>query len=103
MYEYEMSYPFDFAPKFSTSHETNCGWAKWLFCFWLRVGFVGWQPKANVPLWVGIKFFFKMCGGENKKYRSVGIECRLTHCQLEIWSENGHLSKWFICVNSFMF
>ena len=81
-----MSYPFDFAPKFSTSHETNCGRAKWLFCFWLRVGFEGWQPKANVPLWVGIKLFFKMCGGENKKYRSVGNECRLTRCPFVIWS-----------------
>ena len=28
----------------------------------------------------------KMCGGENKKYRKVGNECRLTRCPLEIWS-----------------
>ena len=26
----------------------------------------------------------KMCGGENKKYRRVGNECRLTRCPLEI-------------------
>jgi len=28
----------------------------------------------------------KMCGGENKKYRRVGNECRLTRCPFEIWS-----------------
>lgn len=28
----------------------------------------------------------KMCGGENKKYRRVGNECRLTRCPIEIWS-----------------
>ncbi len=29
----------------------------------------------------------KMCGGENKKYRSKGNECRLTRCPFEIWFE----------------
>ena len=28
----------------------------------------------------------KMCGWENKKYRKVGNECRLTRCPVEIWS-----------------
>jgi len=28
----------------------------------------------------------KMCGGENKKYRRVGNEWRLTRCPFEIWS-----------------
>jgi len=28
----------------------------------------------------------KMCGGENKKYRRVGNECRLTRCPFAIWS-----------------
>ena len=27
-----------------------------------------------------------MCGGENKKYSSVGNECRLTRCPFSIWS-----------------
>ena len=27
-----------------------------------------------------------MCGGENKKYRRVGNECRLTRCPILIWS-----------------
>src|SRR5690554_6289351 len=27
-----------------------------------------------------------MCGGENKKYRRVGNECRLTRCPFSIWS-----------------
>ncbi len=37
--------------------------------------------KANVPFAGRHKIELKkMCGGENKKYRSVGIECRLTRC-----------------------
>jgi len=28
----------------------------------------------------------KMCGGENKKYRRVGNECRLTRCPVAILS-----------------
>ena len=28
----------------------------------------------------------KMCGGENKKYRRVGNECRLSCCPVAIWS-----------------
>jgi hypothetical protein len=40
--------------------------------------------KANVRLAkIELK---KMCGGENKKYRRVGKECRLTRCTFEIWS-----------------
>lgn len=27
-----------------------------------------------------------MCGGKNKKYRSLGNECRLTRCPFVIWS-----------------
>jgi len=27
-----------------------------------------------------------MCGGENKKYRRVGNECRLTRCPFALWS-----------------
>ena len=43
--------------------------------------------KANVPFagWHKIELK-KMCGGENKKYRRVGNECRLTRCPFEIWS-----------------
>jgi hypothetical protein len=37
--------------------------------------------KANVPFAVRHKIELKkMCGGENKKYRRVGNECRLTRC-----------------------
>ena len=50
------------------------------------VGFVC-RAKPNVPFVrlaeIELK---KMCGGENKKYRRVGNECRLTRCPLEIWS-----------------
>ena len=43
--------------------------------------------KANVPNVRLAKIELKkMCGGENKKYRRVGNECRLTRCSLEIWS-----------------
>jgi hypothetical protein len=43
--------------------------------------------KANVPFAGGNKIELKkMCGGENKKYRRVGNECRLTRCPFEIWS-----------------
>ena len=38
--------------------------------------FVGWHK-------IELK---KMCGGENKKYRSVGNECRLTRCLFAICS-----------------
>jgi len=43
--------------------------------------------KANVPFagWHKIELK-KMCGGENKKYRRVGNECRLSCCPFEIWS-----------------
>ena len=42
---------------------------------------------ANVPFAGGNKIELKkMCGGENKKYRRVGNECRLTRCTFEIWS-----------------
>jgi len=41
--------------------------------------------KANVPFagWHKIELK-KMCGGENKKYRSIGNECRLTRCPFVI-------------------
>jgi len=43
--------------------------------------------KANVPFASRHKIELKkMCGGENKKYRRVGNECRLTRCPFEIWS-----------------
>jgi hypothetical protein len=43
--------------------------------------------KANVPNVRLAKIELKkMCGGENKKYRRVGNECRLTRCSFEIWS-----------------
>ncbi|MCX6319711.1 MAG: hypothetical protein NTW29_20700 [Bacteroidetes bacterium] len=43
--------------------------------------------KANVPFVRLAKIELKkMCGGENKKYRRVGNECRLTRCPFEIWS-----------------
>ncbi len=45
------------------------------------------RAKPNVPFVrlaeIELK---KMCGGENKKYRRVGNECRLTRCSFEIWS-----------------
>ncbi len=40
--------------------------------------------KANVRL--AKTELKKMGGGENKKYRRVGNECRLTRCPFEIWS-----------------
>jgi len=45
------------------------------------------RAKPNVPFagWHKIELK-KMCGGENKKYRRVGNECRLTRCPFEIWS-----------------
>jgi len=43
--------------------------------------------KANVPFAGRHKIELKkMCGGENKKYRRVGNECRLTRCPFEICS-----------------
>jgi len=43
--------------------------------------------KTNVPNVRLAKIELKkMCGGENKKYRRVGNECRLTRCPFEIWS-----------------
>ena len=43
--------------------------------------------KGNVPNVRLAKIELKkMCGGENKKYRRVGIECRLSCCPFEIWS-----------------
>jgi len=43
--------------------------------------------KANVPNVRLVKIELKkMCGGENKKYRRVGNECRLTCCPFDIWS-----------------
>ena len=54
------------------------GFAKrWLVC----------RAKPNVPNVRLAKIELKkMCGGENKKYRRVGNECRLTRCSFEIWS-----------------
>jgi len=41
--------------------------------------------KANVPFAGRHKIELKkMCGGENKKYRRVGNECRLTRCPFVI-------------------
>jgi len=43
--------------------------------------------KANVPFAGRHKIELKkMCGGENKKYRRVGNECRLSCCPFKIWS-----------------
>jgi hypothetical protein len=39
-------------------------------CF-MSVGVVGQTP--NVPMWAGIKLFFKMCDGKNFKTISVGL------------------------------
>ena len=45
------------------------------------------RAKPNVPFVRLAKIELKkMCGGENKKYRRVGNECRLTRCPFEIWS-----------------
>jgi hypothetical protein len=47
--------------------------------------------KANVPNVRLAKIELKkMCGGENKKYRRVGNECRLSCCPVAIWS----LCRW---------
>ncbi len=56
------------------------------FCFAFCVGlWVG--AKQNVPNVRLAKIEFKkMCGGENKKYRRVGNECRLSCCPVAIWS-----------------
>jgi hypothetical protein len=41
--------------------------------------------KPNVPFVRLTKIELKkMCGGENKKYRRVGNECRLSCCPFEI-------------------
>jgi len=43
--------------------------------------------KANVPIAGRHKIELKkICGGENKKYRRVGNECRTTLCPVTIWS-----------------
>ena len=64
------------------------GWA-WvrlaskLFCkLWL----VRWIMRFANVLAVCRENWIKMCGGENKKYRSLGIEYRFTRCPVEIWS-----------------
>jgi len=45
------------------------------------------EAKPNVPLVRLAKIELKkMCDGENKIYRRVGNECRLTRCPFEIWS-----------------
>jgi hypothetical protein len=45
------------------------------------------RAKPNVPFVGQAKIELKkMCGGENKKYRRVGNECRLSCCPVEIWS-----------------
>jgi hypothetical protein len=45
------------------------------------------EAIANVPNVRLAKIEFKkMCGGENKKYRRVGNECRLSCCPIAIWS-----------------
>jgi hypothetical protein len=45
------------------------------------------QAKPNVPFVILAKIEFKkMCGGENKKYRKVGNECRLNCCPVAMWS-----------------
>jgi len=50
---------------------------RWLVC----------RAKLNVPNVKLAKIELKkMCGGENKKYRSVGNECRLSCCPVAIWS-----------------
>jgi len=50
----------------------------------------GWpvcRAKPNVPFVRLAKIELKkMCGGENKKYRRVGNECRLSCCPVAIWS-----------------
>ena len=44
------------------------------------------RVKLNVTLVRLAKFELKkMCDGENKKYRRVGKECRLSCCSLEMW------------------
>jgi hypothetical protein len=64
-----------------------------VFVRWLKNGSLAFAAglacavgaKANVPFagWHKIELK-KMCGGENKKYRSVGNECRLTRCPIVI-------------------
>jgi hypothetical protein len=45
------------------------------------------RAKPNVPFVRLAKIELKkMCGGENKKYRRVGNECRLSCCPVAIWS-----------------
>jgi hypothetical protein len=63
-----------------------CGWRFGSFAFAEALALcVG--AKANVPNVRLVKIELKkMCGGENKKYRRVGNECRLTRCSFEIWT-----------------
>jgi len=54
--------------------------------------------KDKVPFAGGNKIELKkMCGGENKKYRRVGNECRLSCCPLELWSVCWSLVK-MVCL-----
>jgi hypothetical protein len=62
-------------------------WQKRLFGFCLKGLACAVGAKANVPFEGRHKIELKkMCGGENKKYRRVGNECRLTRCPFAIWS-----------------
>jgi hypothetical protein len=59
---------------------------KWLFWFCEGLALCV-RAKPNVPLVRLAKIELKnMCGWENKKYRRVGNECRLSCCPFEIWS-----------------
>jgi len=45
------------------------------------------EAKANMPFESRHKIeLIKIYGGENKKYRRVSNECRLTRCPFAIWS-----------------
>ena len=55
--------------------------------FGFAKGWLVYRAKPNVPFVRLAKIELKkMCGGENKKYRRVGNECRLSCCPVEIWS-----------------
>jgi len=60
--------------------------------------------KPNVPLVRLAKIELKkMCVGENKNTEGLAISVGLLAVQLKYDLYVGHLSKWFVFVNSLMF
>jgi hypothetical protein len=50
-----------------------------------------------------LKLFLKKCGGKKNKKHRVGLSVGLLVARLKYGLYVGHLSKWFVFVNSFNF